>query len=228
MSWTPPTPPPDDPNGDQAAPPPPHGPPAAPPTPGPAPSHAPPSLGPGMPVTEPSRSGWTGGKVAALAIGMLVLGGIGGGVLGLVIGAATSSANDGAAIVEDDLSQPDDAAEPDDATDDATDGATDGAASSQVVGDELIVDDLAFRRIDVYADSVGDFAIRARLTNEGDHTYEYLDIEATILSPDGRILAVLTTFETSVAPGDTRSLTFISFDEYTDDWSELEIRTESP
>jgi hypothetical protein len=102
-----------------------------------------------------------------------------------------------------------------------------GRSGAGSAGDEIVVGELSFTAIDVFEDFANDFEVRARMTHDGADAYEFLDLTATILDADGRILGVLSAFESDVQPGDTRTVSFIGIDDYTPDWAELEITVDA-
>jgi hypothetical protein len=131
----------------------------------------------------------------------------------------------GAATPPADEAEPSETAEPSEASGAAEDA--EGSSGAGSAGDEIVVGDLTFAAIDVFEDFANDFEVRARMTHAGDDTYEFLDLTATILDSDGRILGVLSAFESDVQPGDTRTVSFIGIDDYTPDWAELEITVDA-
>ncbi len=106
-----------------------------------------------------------------------------------------------------------------------TPGDTDFAGSSDGGGD-IVAGEFRFSQVEVRRDFVDDFEIRARMTNEGPVTRDFVDITATIFDANDRILAVLTGFEFNVVPGQTITVTITGFDDYTPDWDFLEIAVE--
>ena len=101
------------------------------------------------------------------------------------------------------------------------------AAQETTGGDgDIVAGDFRFSQIEVRSDFVDDFEIRARMTNEGSVTRDYVSISATIFAADGRILAVLDGFESRISPGQSTTVTLTGFDDYTPNWDHLEIEVE--
>jgi hypothetical protein len=103
------------------------------------------------------------------------------------------------------------------------DAAT-GRQRASGIGNEILVGELRFSEIDVRPDSVEDFQIRARMTNEWSRSFGDVSITATIFDEGGRILGELTGHHAGIDAGASSTVTLTGVDDYVPDWDSLEIR----
>lgn len=175
----------------------------------------PPAPPPGPPPGPPQAQGWAAPQptppaqrrgvpiwvVVVVALGCLLVGGVGGGVVGF-----------GAGVVVTDL-------------DENIEGARD--RSEQVVGRDagpVVLGDFEIEVVEVSSDFVDDFQLTARVTNL-DGRPRQLDLEVQLLA-DGRILGAADSWVGSVEPGASDEHRLISLDRYDDGYDELRIIAE--
>lgn len=92
-----------------------------------------------------------------------------------------------------------------------------GSEGTYTVGDFTLTD------VQVTEDSVGDFEIRARVTNNGDGA-DFVDIQGTLFH-QGSVVADLEAFE-DFAAGQTRTVTLIGTDGY-GPWDDIEFTVDA-
>lgn len=89
--------------------------------------------------------------------------------------------------------------------------------------DTSTIGDFTFSDVQVSEDGVGDFEIRARVTNGG-AAQEFVDLQATLFS-EGSVVADLEAIE-DFAAGQTRTVTLISTDDF-GPWDDIEFTVDA-
>ncbi len=84
----------------------------------------------------------------------------------------------------------------------------------EVVDGTQAVDDLTFSDIRVVEDAVGDFQVDATVTWSGDEVLEDVALLATVRDGDDTVAELSAT--QTLDPGESLSLSFLSFDSYGD------------
>ncbi len=106
------------------------------------------------------------------------------------------------------------------ATEEVTDDGGDEAAAAD---GEYSAGSYTFADVQVSEDFVGDFEVRARMTNTG-QARDSVAITATLFS-GGSVVGTATGFASDVAADQTITLEMLSVDEYTD-WDEVEFQVD--
>ena len=81
----------------------------------------------------------------------------------------------------------------------------------------------AFADVQVLEDGIGDFEVRARATNNGSDK-AFVSLTATIFNR-GSVVGAASAFESDWQGGDTRTVTFITTDDYSA-WDEIEFQVD--